>query len=106
MRRIIPKNRRQPNSYFGWANWEKRRNRAALRLSIKDGYGLMPIPMPCPHCSEAPPMSENSSERRFADLDALRRQLEEMASRRSRSEKTAEDRRLADQGSTLVIRGK
>jgi hypothetical protein len=49
-------------------------------------------------------MTENPPERRFADLDALRRQLEEMASRRNGS--TAEDRRPTDQGSMLVIRGK
>jgi hypothetical protein len=51
-------------------------------------------------------MTENPPERRFADLDALRRQLEEMASRRNRSEMTAEGRRLSDQKPTLVIRGK
>jgi hypothetical protein len=50
-------------------------------------------------------MTENSPEQRFADLDALRRQLEEMASRKNGSGK-AEDRRLSDQGPTLAIRGK
>jgi len=42
-------------------------------------------------------MSKSSAEpsvQRFADLDALRRQLEEVASRRNRSERTAEARRL------------
>ena len=54
-------------------------------------------------------MTENSPEpsvRRFADLNALRRQLEEMASRKNRSDGVAEDRRLTDQEPTLVIRGK
>jgi acyl carrier protein phosphodiesterase len=54
-------------------------------------------------------MTENSPEpgvRRFADLDALRQQLEEMASRRNRSEKAAEDRWATVQEPTLVIRGK
>jgi hypothetical protein len=51
-------------------------------------------------------MSESSAEQRFADLAALRRQLEEMASRRSRSEKVAGDRRPTIQEPTLVIRGK
>ncbi len=50
--------------------------------------------------------SPKLSVRRFADLSALRRQLEEMASRKSRSERMAEDRRLTDQEPTLVIRGK
>jgi hypothetical protein len=54
-------------------------------------------------------MSESSpklSVQRFADLDALRRQLEEMASQRNGLEKTAEDRRPTNQEPTLVIRGK
>jgi hypothetical protein len=59
-----------------------------------------------PLASEAPPMTENPPERRIADLDALRRQLEEMASRRNGSERMTEDRRLSGQAPTLVIRGK
>jgi hypothetical protein len=54
-------------------------------------------------------MTESSlklSVRRFADLNALRRQLEEMASRRNRSQMAAEDRRLSVQEPMLVIRGK
>jgi hypothetical protein len=54
-------------------------------------------------------MTESSAEpsvRRFADLNALRRQLEEIASRRSSSERKAEARRLTAQEPTLVIRGK
>jgi hypothetical protein len=54
-------------------------------------------------------MSESSpklSVRHFADLNALQRQLEEIASRRNRSDRTAEDRRLTDQEPTLIIRGK
>jgi hypothetical protein len=50
-------------------------------------------------------MSDSAPERRFADLDALRRQLEEMVSRRNRSDRTAQDR-LTDQEPTLIIRGK
>jgi len=62
-----------------------------------------------PLTAEAPPMTESSAEpsvRRFADLNALRRQLEEIASRRSSSERKAEARRLTAQEPTLVIRGK
>jgi acyl carrier protein phosphodiesterase len=50
-------------------------------------------------------MTESSPKlnvRRFADLDALRRQLEEMASRRGRSDRVAEDRRPTVQEPTLV----
>ena len=51
-------------------------------------------------------ITSEPSIQRFANLNELRRQLEEMANRVNRSESNAEVRRLAGQEPTLVIRGK
>jgi hypothetical protein len=95
---------------FSQANWRRGRNRAARLLSIKDGCPWVPISMPYPHGPRRPPpMSARSpklSVRQFADLNALRRQLEEMASRKSGAKRTSNERRPVDQQPTLVIRGK
>jgi hypothetical protein len=50
--------------------------------------------------------SPKLSVRHFADLSTLRRQLEEMASRKNGAKRPGNERRPVDQRPTLVIRGK